>query len=101
MVKSLSGPGIFGPVVTADQDDARRSVARGEHVVLVVTPEAGMLSGAWGTGMLSGDRGPSGDGGGRPGRLAVFVDDRGDPGAWAQAEAMERELFGAPGTGRP
>ena len=72
-------------MVTADPDEARAAVDRGEKVVLIVAPPAG----APGDDRL-GDAHPDG---GRPGRLAVFVGDAADPAAWEAAAAMEGELF--------
>lgn len=62
-------------MVTADPDEARAAVDRGEKVVLIVAPAA-----AGGTEAI-------------PGHLAVFVGDPADPAAQEAAATMEKELF--------
>jgi hypothetical protein len=62
-------------VVTSDPDDALAAVAAGGAAVLIVSPGS--------------EPGPE------PGPLvAVLVGEVEDPGIWAAAEEMDRELFG-------
>jgi hypothetical protein len=65
-------------MVVDDPEDARRLVAAGEAVVLLVDEGAPPVS--WVTA--------------GPGRLAVLVGSTSDPASWVAAQAMAAELFG-------
>jgi len=65
-------------VVVDDEEEAARLVGEGHDVVLLVDGETPPVR-------------PVPDG---PGRLALFVGSKSDPGAWDAAQAMARELFG-------
>ncbi len=67
-------------MVVDDLEDARRLVAAGEAVVLLVDVGAPPVTSV-----------PPG-----PGRLAVLVGSTSDPASWMAAEAMAAELFGQP-----
>ncbi|HLH46938.1 MAG TPA: hypothetical protein VKV25_07250 [Acidimicrobiales bacterium] len=63
--------------MTADRDEARRLLAAGVHVALVLP---------------AGETAP--EAGAGPGRLAVLVGDPADPAVAAAADEMAGELFG-------
>jgi hypothetical protein len=66
-------------VVTSDPDDALAAVAARGDAVLIVSPGS--------------EPGPE-PGPLEAGRVAVLVGEVEDPGIWAAAEEMDRELFG-------
>jgi hypothetical protein len=73
-VAAMTAQATLRPVVTGDAEEARRLVAAGQRVVLVVAPDAGAVEPI-------------------PFRMALMVGDLSDPAVRVAAEEMAAELY--------